>query len=87
MKFQLKTTVLLKIFQTLQKVNGEIENQFLEFQMSSNVSLLILAGGIGSRYQSSKQIDAVGPSGQFLLEYSIYDAIRAGFNKIVLVVN
>ena len=68
-------------------VNGKTENQFLEFQMSSNVSLLILAGGIGSRYQSSKQIDAVGPSGQFLLEYSIYDAINAGFNKIVLVVN
>ena len=68
-------------------VSGRVENQFLEFQMSSNVSLLILAGGIGSRYQSSKQIDAVGPSGQFLLEYSIYDAIRAGFNKVVLVVN
>ena len=55
--------------------------------MSSNLSLLILAAGVGSRYQSAKQIDVVGSSGQILLQYSIYDAINAGFNKIILVVN
>lgn len=50
-------------------------------------TLLILAGGLGSRFQGSKQTEPVGPSGEFLLEYSIYDALRSGFNKIVVVVN
>ena len=51
------------------------------------VSLLILAGGLGSRYHGSKQVDEIGPNGEFLLEYAIYDALHAGFPQIVVVVN
>ncbi len=49
-------------------------------------SLLILAAGIGSRYGGLKQVDRFGPSGETIVEYSIYDALRAGFGKIILVV-
>jgi NDP-sugar pyrophosphorylase family protein len=49
-------------------------------------SLLILAAGMGSRYGSLKQVDRFGPSGETIVEYSIYDALRAGFEKIILVV-
>ncbi len=48
-------------------------------------SLRILAAGIGSRYGGCKQIDPVGPNGEIIIDYSIYDALRAGFGKIVMV--
>jgi choline kinase len=51
-----------------------------------NPTLLILAAGMGSRYGGLKQADEVGPSGETIIDYSIYDAIRAGFGKVVLVV-
>ncbi|MCF6360832.1 MAG: nucleotidyltransferase [Cyclobacteriaceae bacterium] len=49
-------------------------------------TLLILAAGMGSRYGGLKQADQVGPSGETIIDYSIYDAIEAGFGKIVMVV-
>jgi NDP-sugar pyrophosphorylase family protein len=49
-------------------------------------TLLILAAGIGSRYGGLKQADSIGPSGESIIEYSIYDAIRAGFGKVVIVI-
>ena len=49
-------------------------------------TLLILAAGMGSRYGSLKQVDPVGPSKETILEYSVYDAIRAGFGKVVFVI-
>lgn len=49
-------------------------------------TLLVLAAGMGSRYGSLKQVDRFGPSGETIVEYSIYDALRAGFHKIVMVV-
>ena len=49
-------------------------------------TLLVLAAGIGSRYGGLKQIDKLGPGGQTIIEYSIYDAIRAGFGKVVFVI-
>jgi UTP-glucose-1-phosphate uridylyltransferase len=51
-----------------------------------NPSLLILAAGIGRRYRGLKQIDPVGPAGEPLLDYSLYDAHRAGFNRVVFVI-
>lgn len=48
-------------------------------------SLLILAAGMGSRYGGLKQISRFGPSGETIMEYSIYDAIRAGFDHVVIV--
>ena len=47
--------------------------------------LLIMAAGSGSRYGKLKQFDELGPSGEFLLEFSIYDAIQSGFNHLVLI--
>ena len=49
-------------------------------------TLVILAAGIGSRYGSIKQLDKMGPSGETILDYSAYDAMRAGFGKIVFVI-
>jgi len=49
-------------------------------------TLLILAAGLGSRYGSLKQIDQIGPSGERIIDYSVYDAIKAGFGKIVYVI-
>ncbi|MBC9932510.1 sugar phosphate nucleotidyltransferase [Chitinophaga qingshengii] len=49
-------------------------------------TLLILAAGMASRYGSLKQIQAFGPSGETIIDYSIYDAIRAGFGKIVFII-
>jgi UTP-glucose-1-phosphate uridylyltransferase len=50
-------------------------------------TLLILAAGIGSRYGGVKQMDEIGPSGESIIDYSIFDAIRAGFGKVVFVLN
>ena len=49
-------------------------------------TLLILAAGMGSRYGSLKQLDELGPSGEGIIEFSVYDAIRAGFGKVVFVI-
>ncbi|HSY42429.1 MAG TPA: sugar phosphate nucleotidyltransferase [Candidatus Acidoferrum sp.] len=49
-------------------------------------TLLILAAGMGSRYGGLKQIDPVGPGGETIMDYSIYDALRAGFEKLVFVI-
>ncbi len=49
-------------------------------------TLLVLAAGMGSRYGSLKQMDTFGPNGEALIEYSIYDALRAGFGKVVFVI-
>lgn len=49
-------------------------------------TLLVMAAGMGSRYGSLKQIDPVGPSGETIIDYSIYDAIRAGFGKVVFII-
>lgn len=49
-------------------------------------TLLVLAAGMGSRYGSLKQMDGVGPNNEAIIDYSIYDAIRAGFGKVVFVI-
>jgi hypothetical protein len=49
-------------------------------------TLLVLAAGMGSRYGGLKQIDPVGPSGETIIDYSIFDAMRAGFGKLVFVI-
>lgn len=50
------------------------------------VSLVVMAAGLGSRYGGSKQVDGIGPDNEILMEYSIYDALRAGFNKVVFII-
>lgn len=54
--------------------------------MTEKPTLLILAAGMGSRYGGLKQIDKIGPSGEAIIDYSIYDAIRAGFGKVIMVI-
>ncbi|MGE4568506.1 MAG: NDP-sugar synthase [Bacteroidales bacterium] len=49
-------------------------------------TLLVLAAGMGSRYGGLKQIDKLGPSGETIIDYSIYDAIQAGFGRVVMVI-
>lgn len=49
-------------------------------------TLVVLAAGMGSRYGSLKQLDGLGPSGETIMDYSIFDAIRAGFGKVVFII-
>lgn len=52
----------------------------------NNITLLIMAAGMGSRYGGLKQLDAIGPSGETIIDYSVYDAIKAGFTKVVFII-
>lgn len=54
--------------------------------MAMDTTLLVLAAGMGSRYGGLKQMDPVGPHGETLLDYSVYDAIRSGFSRVVFVI-
>ena len=49
----------------------------------SEPTLVILAAGLSTRYGSPKQIEPVGPDGEFIIDYSVYDAVRAGFKRVV----
>ena len=51
-----------------------------------NMTLLVMAAGMGSRYGGLKQLDEVGPSGETIIDYSVYDAIQAGFSKVVFII-
>ena len=52
----------------------------------NSVTLLVLAAGMVSRYGGLKQLDSVGPNGETVIDYSVFDAIRAGFNKVVFII-
>ena len=52
----------------------------------NSVTLLVLAAGMGSRYGGLKQLDAIGPNGETVIDYSVFDAIRAGFKKVVFII-
>ena len=54
--------------------------------MGNTTSLVILAAGMGSRYGGLKQIDEIGPRGETIIDHSLYDALQAGFNKIVFII-
>ena len=54
--------------------------------MNKDLTLLIMAAGMGSRFGGLKQVEPMGPNGEFLIDYSIYDAINAGFNKVVFII-
>ena len=54
--------------------------------MKKEITLVIMAAGMGSRYGGLKQIEPMGPSGEFIIDYSIFDAIKAGFTKIVFII-
>ena len=52
----------------------------------SRATLVIMAAGMGSRYGGLKQIDPIGPAGEIILDYSVYDAVKAGFDKVIFVI-
>ena len=54
--------------------------------MENNLTLVIMAAGMGSRFGGLKQIEPVGPNGEFIIDYSIFDAVRAGFDKVVFII-
>ena len=54
--------------------------------MKKDITLVILAAGMGSRFGGLKQIEPMGPNGEFIIDYSVYDAIKAGFNIIVFLI-
>lgn len=51
-----------------------------------DLTLVVLAAGMGSRYGGNKQLDGIGPNGEIIMDYSIYDAIKAGFTKVVFII-
>lgn len=54
--------------------------------MSQQPTLIVMAAGIGSRYGGLKQIDPIGPNGEIILDYAIFDALRAGFGKVIFLI-
>ena len=54
--------------------------------MNKDLTLVIMAAGMGSRFGGLKQIEPIGPNGEFIIDYSIYDAIKAGFTKVVFII-
>ena len=54
--------------------------------MKKDLTLVVLAAGMGSRFGGLKQIEPVGPNGEFIVDYSIFDAIKCGFNKVVFII-
>ena len=51
-----------------------------------NTTLVVMAAGMGSRFGGLKQMEPIGPGGEVLLDFSVYDAKKAGFNKIVFII-
>lgn len=54
--------------------------------MNQNPALIVMAAGMGSRYGGLKQVDPIGPNGEIVIDYAIYDALRAGFGKVVFLI-
>ena len=53
---------------------------------SKHATLVVMAAGMGSRYGGVKQLDSFGPDGEIIMDYSIFDAIKAGFDKVVVII-
>jgi UTP-glucose-1-phosphate uridylyltransferase len=66
--------------------HGHLEFSILNIQLTMSPALVILAAGLGSRYGGLKQMEPLGPGGQTILDYSIFDARRAGFGAIVFII-
>lgn len=71
----------------MKKENGTVVRQGGENQMKKERTLVVLAAGIGSRFAGGvKQLQSVGPHGEVIMDYSIYDAIEAGFNRVIFII-
>ena len=78
---------LHKKCQISQEENIKTENQFLALITMNKFSLLLLAGGMGSRYKGQKQIDGLNANNETLMEFALYDAIKVGIRKFVFIIN
>ena len=58
----------------------------MSIKEKNNLTLLVMAAGMGSRYGGLKQLDQIGPSGETIIDYSVYDAIDVGFNKVIFII-
>lgn len=67
-------------------VNGVYTNQYLSVNASSIMQLVILAAGLGSRFKGNKQTTPIDGHGHFIIDYSIFDAITAGFDSVVFII-
>ena len=67
-------------------VSLNFSTNFLRTLFMNDITLLVMAAGMGSRYGGLKQLDTVGPNGETIIDYSVYDAIQAGFNKVVFII-
>lgn len=78
---------LLKVWYVIMKKYAKICNLQMEETSMNKATLVIMAAGIGSRFGGGiKQLEPVGPKGEIIMDYSIYDAMEAGFDKIVFVI-
>ena len=75
-----------KVFKLTKEVLEENKNLEGEKSMKKDLTLVILAAGMGSRFGGLKQVEPIGPNGEFIIDYSIYDAIEAGFTKVVFLI-
>ncbi|MFA5688832.1 MAG: sugar phosphate nucleotidyltransferase [Kiritimatiellales bacterium] len=73
-------------FANAKQRSDNLQSSIVNRQLPAPPALVIMAAGIGSRYGGLKQIDPVGPSGEIVLDYSVFDAIRAGFGKVVFII-
>ncbi len=78
--------VLIKILREYRKLIDFLYNLLINQIINMKPTLIVLAAGIGSRYGSLKQVDGLGPNGETIIDYSVFDAIRAGFGKVVFVI-
>lgn len=67
--------------------NIRTENQYLDLTTTNKASLLILAGGMGSRYKGQKQVDTVSGNSETLMEFALFDALKVGIRKFVFIIN
>ena len=75
------THLISQVLSLISHISSLISHLFL-----MKPTLIILAAGMGSRYGGLKQMDEVGPNGEAIIDYSLFDAIRAGFGKVVFVI-
>src|SRR3954466_3736899 len=68
----------------MSRIDRRISVRLLRATMS--LTLVVLAAGMGSRYGGLKQIDPVGPGGETVLDYAVFDALRAGFTRVIFVI-